>query len=118
MKRYVGFGEPINIVKQAAYHFTYFLRLELSPTFVATNWYVSVDYQQETIAFVHANYPDWSIVGGTIETKGSKTSKLAEIPSLKLISQNLSYATELERIVWYRVVDYMLKHLSPLRMCK
>jgi hypothetical protein len=30
---------------------------------------------------------------------GARGGKAEEIPSLKLISQNLSYATELERIV-------------------
>ena len=69
------------------------------PVIASRIWHVSIYVRQETIAFVTANYPEWSIVGRTIETKGSKTSKLAEIPSLKLISQNLSYATELERIV-------------------
>lgn len=54
---------------------------------------------QEVLTFVTSNYPDWCVTGNTIELKRSKTVKLDNINSLNLISQNLSYATELERIV-------------------
>jgi hypothetical protein len=54
---------------------------------------------QDTLAFVAATYPDWSIDGNIINLKANKASKSDEIPSMKLISQTLSYATELERIV-------------------
>ena len=54
---------------------------------------------KETVEFIAATYPDWTVNGNTITLQGSKGTKSSEIPSLKLISQTLSYATELERIV-------------------
>lgn len=54
---------------------------------------------EETIDFVTVNYPDWVITGHEIRLQASSTSKSEEIPALKLISQTLAYATELERIV-------------------
>lgn len=53
----------------------------------------------ETIDFVSENYPDWSLVGGVYDLCATKTVRSEEIPSLRLIAQNLAYATELERIV-------------------
>lgn len=54
----------------------------------------------ETLKFVQDNYPDWSISGSTIHLRSApKVAKSDGIPTLKIISQNLSYATELERIV-------------------
>jgi hypothetical protein len=45
-------------------------------------------------------YPDWIIKGEVIDVKGTKmVIKSEEIPSLKLINQQLTYANELERIV-------------------
>ena len=56
--------------------------------------------EKETVEFIQTNYPDWTISGNTtISLQGSKAAKSNEIPSLKLIAQTLSYATELERIV-------------------
>mmetsp|Transcript_11809 Transcript_11809/g.11450 ORF Transcript_11809/g.11450 Transcript_11809/m.11450 type:complete len:264 (+) Transcript_11809:76-867(+) len=55
--------------------------------------------EKEVLTFVTSNYPDWCVVGNTIELKRSTTAKFDNINSLNLISQNLSYATELERIV-------------------
>ena len=55
--------------------------------------------QQETLAFVEENYPLWRVVGNQIELRGTKGPKSEEIPAMKLITQTLSYATEIERIV-------------------
>lgn len=55
--------------------------------------------EKETISFVTENYPDWNCTGNTIDLQVTKSVKSDEIPSLKLIVQNLTYATELERIV-------------------
>lgn len=55
--------------------------------------------EEETLAFFTDYYPTWIISNGIISLIENKTQKSDEIPSLKLISQNLSYATELERIV-------------------
>lgn len=54
---------------------------------------------KETIEFVSQNYPDWLLVGTTFDLRATKAVKSEEIPSLRLIAQQLSYATELERIV-------------------
>jgi len=56
---------------------------------------------QETVDFIAAFYPTWEVneARGEVHLSGAKTTKSEEIPSLRLISQNLAYATELERIV-------------------
>jgi len=54
---------------------------------------------QETLSFVAENYPDWAVSGSVISLRAAPTQRSDEIPSLKLISQNLTYATELDRIV-------------------
>jgi len=54
---------------------------------------------QETINFVQENYPDWTCTNNVFSLKAAAAHRSDEIPSLKLISQNLTYATELERIV-------------------
>lgn len=54
---------------------------------------------KETLDFVAEYYPDWACTGNVISLRAAPSLKSDEIPSLKLISQNLTYATELERIV-------------------
>eukprot|EP01038_Epipyxis_sp_PR26KG_P004505 gene4505-6365_t len=54
---------------------------------------------EETLDFIRTYYPSWQIEGNQIGFINTKSVKSDEIPSLKLISQTLSYATELERIV-------------------
>ncbi len=57
-------------------------------------------FLQETLEFISNNYPDWNVgSNGLISLSESKTVKSEEIPSMKLIAQTLSYATEMERIV-------------------
>jgi hypothetical protein len=51
------------------------------------------------MAFMQENYPHWEINGDVITLCAVKISKSEEIPAMKLISQTLSYASELERIV-------------------
>ena len=48
--------------------------------------------------YIAENKPDWEVKDGRILFKAAEAQKL-DIPSLKLISQSLSYANELERIV-------------------
>ena len=48
--------------------------------------------------YIAESKPDWQVKDGRIFFKAAEAQKL-EIPSLKLISQSLSYANELERIV-------------------
>ena len=54
---------------------------------------------QETLAFIEENYPHWEINNNIISLCSVKVNKSEEIPAMKLISQTLSYASELERIV-------------------
>eukprot|EP01033_Poteriospumella_lacustris_P000092 gene92-61_t len=55
---------------------------------------------EETLEFVATHYPDWRVGSdGVIYLDETKTVKSEEIPSMKLIAQTLSYATEMERIV-------------------
>lgn len=54
---------------------------------------------EETKAFIKEHHEEWTIDGDVVEIQGQKVSKSEEIPSLKLITQTLLYATELERIV-------------------
>ena len=53
----------------------------------------------ETLKFISETYPDWKVHGGLVDLRATKSLKSEEIPSLKVISQSLTYATELERIV-------------------
>mmetsp|Transcript_3534 Transcript_3534/g.5829 ORF Transcript_3534/g.5829 Transcript_3534/m.5829 type:complete len:202 (+) Transcript_3534:405-1010(+) len=58
--------------------------------------------EEETLEFISDFYPTWDVdaLERTIVCgDGTIIHKSEEIPSLKLISQNLGYATELERIV-------------------
>jgi len=57
---------------------------------------------EETLAFIEENYPTWLVDLSTkliiIQNKAVEV-KSEEIPSLKLINQQLTYASEIERIV-------------------
>ena len=50
-------------------------------------------------SFIGDYHPQWTLNGNVISFEGEKVSKCEEIPSVKLIGQTLSYATEMERIV-------------------
>lgn len=54
---------------------------------------------EETVAFVDQYYPQWQLVNNMFQIRVNNQSKAESIPSMKLITQALSYATELERIV-------------------
>jgi 26S proteasome regulatory subunit N12 len=54
---------------------------------------------QETLEFIREFYPSWVFQGNLINLVDAPTARSTEVPSLKLIAQTLSYATELERIV-------------------
>ncbi|KAJ1447461.1 SAC3/GANP/Nin1/mts3/eIF-3 p25 family-domain-containing protein [Pelagophyceae sp. CCMP2097] len=49
--------------------------------------------------FVKRDHSSWQVVGGRIHFNLAKQKKSSGIPSLRLITENLAYATELERIV-------------------
>lgn len=63
--------------------------------------------QQETLDFFSDHYPELQVSAATetidlrlqSQQGGGAGHKSDEVPSLKLINQTLSYATELERIV-------------------
>jgi len=50
-------------------------------------------------AFLASAHPDWNIENGRIVFKNRAQPKSNQIPSLRLIGENLTYATELERII-------------------
>lgn len=55
---------------------------------------------KETLEFISDYFTEWSVFGDTINLTMAKHVPRSEgIPSMKLITQTLSYATELERIV-------------------
>jgi 26S proteasome regulatory subunit N12 len=73
-----------------------------SITIAAITEVLMFDREEETLEFMADFYPTWDVdaMQGVVTLSGSKgASKADEMPSLKLINQNLSYATELERIV-------------------
>lgn len=55
--------------------------------------------KEETMDFITEHYPSWTVRGDTVNLIRGQQDKSDEIPSLKIISQNIGYATELERIV-------------------
>lgn len=56
--------------------------------------------QQELFEYVEECRDDWIVDDSTLCFQApSSGSKVGDIPSMKLITQNLSYATEMERIV-------------------
>jgi 26S proteasome regulatory subunit N12 len=56
--------------------------------------------RDEAIEFIATYFPSWLILGDRISIEGvSKAARSEEIASMELISQNLLYAIELERIV-------------------
>lgn len=58
------------------------------------------DTQQDLMAYIEECRDDWIVDGNTLCFQPPPVgSKASDIPSMKLISQSLSYATELERIV-------------------
>mmetsp|Transcript_3270 Transcript_3270/g.4931 ORF Transcript_3270/g.4931 Transcript_3270/m.4931 type:complete len:258 (-) Transcript_3270:101-874(-) len=55
---------------------------------------------EEVLSFIGEQYPTWTVMNNhTINLLGVRPTKAEEIAAMRLITQNLSYATELERIV-------------------
>lgn len=57
------------------------------------------DSQEELVCFVLKLHSDWTIINDRIYFNANTQMKSRQIPSIRLISENLTYATELERIV-------------------
>lgn len=55
--------------------------------------------KEDTLLFIQDYYPSWVLEGDKINLVDAPAARSNEVPSLKLIAQTLSYATELERIV-------------------
>lgn len=70
-----------------------------SITLAAATQILMFDKQAETLEFIQDFFPTWTISDDVILPTGEALTKSDEIPSLKLITQNLSYAIEMERIV-------------------
>ena len=54
---------------------------------------------EELQSFIEDCRDDWIVEGGSICFQTAPSERLADIPSMELIAQNLSYATEMERII-------------------
>lgn len=54
---------------------------------------------QETLDFIAEHHEDWKVTDKVIELRSTKTTRVDSVPAIKLVQQNLAYATELERIV-------------------
>merc|ERR1711871_86437 len=96
-------------------HYTFFLKSLLETVRVNIVDCISTSYKnltlsgakeilmftstEETKTFIHEFHPEWKIQGDLIDVAGHVTLNSEEIPSMKLVEQTLTYATELERIV-------------------
>jgi len=58
-----------------------------------------LDSEADLRAFLARAHPDWSLEGDRIVFVSTNEPKSEKIPALRLISESLTYATELERIV-------------------
>mmetsp|Transcript_3782 Transcript_3782/g.5006 ORF Transcript_3782/g.5006 Transcript_3782/m.5006 type:complete len:260 (+) Transcript_3782:87-866(+) len=58
-----------------------------------------LDSRTDLITFIESARPNWVVKDDMITFEGSGNLKSSEIPSMRLISETLNYATELERIV-------------------
>ena len=57
------------------------------------------DDEKQLLDFVADAHKDWVIADGQIHFQEAKAKKTQEVPSMRLISETLSYATEIERII-------------------
>jgi 26S proteasome regulatory subunit N12 len=57
------------------------------------------DSQDELVRFIAKLHSDWTITDGRIFFNSNVQMRSQQIPGVRLISENLIYATELERIV-------------------
>jgi len=56
--------------------------------------------EQETLDFIAEHHEDWNVADNVVELRTNKAAaRVDSVPAMKLVQQNLSYATELERIV-------------------
>ncbi|CAM9745201.1 unnamed protein product [Phaeothamnion confervicola] len=62
---------------------------------------LKLDGLRQLQQFIETSHPEWRIEGDRIvfQEAAGKAGKVPEIPSMRLITESLSYATELERIV-------------------
>jgi hypothetical protein len=71
-----------------------------SMTIVDAMTMMKFDTQQELLEYVEECRDDWIVDGDTLCFQPAPSgSRASDIPSMTLISQSLSYAMEMERIV-------------------
>jgi 26S proteasome regulatory subunit N12 len=58
-----------------------------------------LDSRADLAAFLAQHRPEWTVDGEAISFAAPVGAKSADVPSMRLISESLDYATELERIV-------------------
>jgi len=119
LDRHLMMGSYKEVMSEAATppfsHYTFFLKSLLETVRVNIVDCISASYKsltlsgateilmftstEETKTFIHDFHPEWKIEGDLIDVAGHAALNSEEIPSMKLIEQTLTYATELERIV-------------------
>lgn len=57
------------------------------------------DTTADLVAFIETSHADWRLADGRIYFDAAQQQRGREIPSVRLLTENLAYATELERIV-------------------
>lgn len=70
--------------------------------YLCINSIISLGNNQAFYVMKMQEHPEWEMKNGLVTfQKAKESAPCKEIPSLQLITQTLSYARELERIVWY-----------------
>jgi len=70
-----------------------------SLTLASAQQLLMLDSREDLLAFIQVAHGDWVVDGDVISFASTSGSKSAEVPSMRLITESLNYATELERIV-------------------
>jgi len=68
-------------------------------TLASAQQLLMIDSRNDLISFIQSNRPDWIVEDDVITFQSTTGAKSSDIPSMRLISETLNYATELERIV-------------------
>jgi 26S proteasome regulatory subunit N12 len=68
-------------------------------TLASAQQLLMIDSRNDLISFIQSNRPDWIVEDDVITFQSTSGAKSSDIPSMRLISETLNYATELERIV-------------------
>ena len=70
-----------------------------SLTLASAQQLLMLDTREDLLAFIGEAHSDWIVNGDVITFEAPSGARSDDVPSLRLISESLNYATELERIV-------------------